>query len=249
MLYVPFVVGASVGANISLPLILLLLSSTFLFIARESLLVCARARSRGQRIREAESTLLIYAALAVISGAPLALFYHLYILVPAGALAALLLVVNAQQAVRREDRTVLGEGMAILGLTMTAPMAYVAARLAWDVTALYLWALCALYFTSSIFYVKLRVYSIAKRKQDERRKTWWRCAVYHISLLALLVAGMLLDHLSLFALVAFAPVLTRSFWHLAKPASQINLKRVGWTEMVYSLVFLIFITLTFRVSL
>jgi hypothetical protein len=138
--------------------------------------------------------------------------------------------------------------MAILGLTMTAPMAYVAARLAWDETALFLWALCALYFTSSIFYVKLRVYSIARRKQDERRKTWRRCAIYHVSLLSLLVAGTLFDHLSMFALVAFAPVLTRSFWQLAKPATQINLKRVGWTEMVYSLVFLVFITLTFRAA-
>ena len=52
----------------------------------------------------------------------------------------------------------------------------------------------------------------------------------------------------LFVLVAFAPVLGRSFWHLARPVEKINLKRIGITEIVYSLVFLVFITLTFRLA-
>jgi hypothetical protein len=53
-------------------------------------------------------------------------------------------------------------------------------------------------------------------------------------------------HSHVFALIAFAPVLMRTAWHLLKPADQLNLRRVGVLEILYSLIFLIFITLTFN---
>lgn len=67
-----------------------------------------------------------------------------------------------------------------------------------------------------------------------------------IFLLASLVL-LAMTGLNLFALAALSPVLIRSFWYLANPVRQNNLQRVGWLEMIYSIVFLIFITLTFRV--
>lgn len=246
MLYVPFVVGALVGNALNLGVVLLFFSTSFLFIARESLLVWRRARHRGQPHKAAIKTLVIYTLLAGLSGAPLVLIYHLYWLMLPGAATLWLLIFNAEQATRREDRTIAGEVMAILGLTLTAPAAYYVARGAWDATALWLWALCALYFTSSVFYVKLRVHWLNKRKTEQRRQSWRRCAVYHLFLLAAMLGFAATGNLSLLALVAFAPVLSRSFWHLLKPAERINLKRIGVTEIVYSLIFLVFITLTFR---
>ena len=55
--------------------------------------------------------------------------------------------------------------------------------------------------------------------------------------------------LPLFALIAFAPVLARTFWSLLKPARPLNLKRIGITEIIYSLIFLIFTTLSFRLAM
>lgn len=246
MLYVPFVVGALVAAEINLRVVLLLLSTSFLFIARESLLVWWRARHRPQPQPEALKTLAIYTLLAGLFGLPLVLVYKLYWLALMGAATAGLLIYNTGLATRREDRTITGEIIAILGMTLTAPAAYYAARGAWDATAWWLWALCALYFTSSVFYVKLRVHWLNKRKAEQRRQSWRRCAIYHTSLLAALAASAATGNLSLLALAAFAPVLGRSFWHLAKPADKINLKRIGVTEIAYSLIFLFFITLTFR---
>lgn len=248
MLYVPLVAGGLVAAEFNLRVVCLFFSTTFLFIARESLLVWWRGRHRGLPQPQAFKTLLIYAALAGTSGAPLVSVYKLYWLMPMAAATAGLLFYNAGQATRREDRTVGGEIMAILGMTLTAPATYYAARGAWAVTALWLWALCALYFTSSVFYVKLRVHWLNRRKQEQRRESWWRCAIYHAGLLAALVATAATGNLSLLVLVAFAPVLGRSFWHLLKPTERINLKRIGVTEIVYSLVFLIFVTLSLRIS-
>ena len=246
MLYVPFVVGALAAAEFNLRLVLLFFSTSFMFIARESLLVWWRARRRGQPHRDALKTLTVYTLLAGLFGSPLMLVYGLYWLVLMGAATAGLLVYNAEQATRREDRTITGEVMAILGMTLTAPAAYYAARDAWGATAWWLWALCALYFTSSVFYVKLRVHWLNKRKVEQRRQSWRRCAIYHAALLAALAASAATGNLSLLALAAFAPVLGRSFWHLARPVEKINLKRIGVTEIAYSLVFLFFIALTFR---
>jgi len=165
MLYVPFAVGSLVAWNASLRLLLVLLSATFVFIARESLLAWRRARSRGLENHEARRFMLSYLALAAVSGAPLLLVYRMYWFAPMGLAALVLLAFNARQAVLREDRTIGGEMMAIGGLTLTAPASYYAASGAMDLTALWLWALCALYFASSVFYVKLRVHTLNPRME------------------------------------------------------------------------------------
>ena len=248
MLYVPFVVGALVAGEFSFRVLLLLLSVTFVFIARESLLVWWRALSRGQSHSSSLWMLLIYLGLAALAGAPLVFVYHLYDLILLGFVVLILLGINAKQAVRREDRTIGGEVVAILGLTLTAPAAYYVARASWEITALWLWALSAFYFASSIFYVKLRVHAINPRKEQECRNVWRHCALYHASLFAALMSLALTGSLNLLVVGAFVPVLARSFWHLIKPGERLNLRRIGILEIIYSVVFLIFITLTFRLS-
>jgi hypothetical protein len=104
-----------------------------------------------------------------------------------------------------------------------------------------------LYFTSSIFYVKLRVHSLNRRKPEARRRSWRLCALYHAGLLGALIVCAMTAGLNPLALAAFAPALARSFWQLAKPAAGLNLRRIGMLEILYSLVFLVFITMTFRV--
>ncbi len=248
MLYVPFIVGTLVAGKISPGALLLALSITSVFIARESLLAWWRARDRMQKQGGSLKYLLIYLGLASLFGAPLIFIYHLLWLVPLGLATLILLAFNARQAVRREDRTISGEMLAITGLTLTAPAAYYASKGGWDGKALWLWALCALYFASSVFYVKLRVYSLNQRKEQLRLKSWRRCAFYHGFLAVALGLLAFMGSLNLFILAAFSPVLVRSFWQLVRPANQINLRRIGVLELIYSIVFLIFITLTFRIA-
>jgi hypothetical protein len=248
MLYVPFAVGMLVARSISLREFFLLLSVTFVFIARESLLSWWRSRSRGERDGEALKYLAIYLLLGGMFATPLLVVWRLYWLAPVAIGTLLLLAFNARQAIQREDRTIAGEIIAIVGLTLTAPAAHYVARGTLDITALWLWALCAMYFASSVFYVKLRVSTLNPRKERERRESWRRCALYHGLLLALLLLMALGGSVSLLVLVAFAPALMRSLWYLTKPVRRINLRLVGWLEVGYSVVFLVFITLTFRVG-
>jgi len=94
MFYVPFVLGVLVAGRVSPPVLLLLVATSALFIARESLLVWWRAHSRGRQTQasgQAGRLLLIYFAIAALSGAPLVLFYKLYWLAPLALIGCALL--------------------------------------------------------------------------------------------------------------------------------------------------------------
>jgi hypothetical protein len=246
MLYVPFAVGLLVAGSLSWAVLLLAIATTFVFIARESLLAWWRGRSRNKPQPKSLRLMIIYFTLATISGLPLVLSYNLYWLLPLGLVTVTLLGINTHQGVRREDRTISGEMLAILGLTLTAPTAYYVARGSFDLTALWLWALCAGYFASSVFYVKLRVHTLNPRMEEARRQSLRRCILYHSLLLGSLIFFSLNGPLSLFALVAFAPVLGRTLWFLIKPVNRVNLRRLGLLEMAYSLFFLLFMAVSFR---
>lgn len=241
MLFVPMAVGVLIAKSLSLQLLLFILAATLLFISRESLLIWLRARGRGKKAPDARRLMIIYVSAGVVLGAPLILHYHLSALMPM-TLAAF----NVREAVRRSERSAWGESVAILGLTITAPAAFYVAGGRWDNLALLLWALSAMYFASSIYYVKLRVASVHARRAAERAAAWRGCAWYHGFLLGSLVLMAFTGNLRWLTIGAFCPVLIRSFAQLIRPASQVNLRRAGVLEIVYSLVFLFFITLTYR---
>lgn len=249
MFYVPFVLGLLVAGKFNLPALLLLLSATAVFISRESLLIWWRARKRGRQTQssaEAKRLLTIYFLIAAATGVPLVAAYKLYWLIPLALVGSVLLLVNGWQAADFEDRTVQSEVMAIAGLTMAAPAAFYVANGQWSQIAWWLWALSSAYFASSVFYVKLRVTWLHAKSSEEKHRVRRQCVGYHSFLLVSLLALAVTRSLPLFALIAFAPVLARTLRSLLKPETHLNLKRVGIAEIIYSVFFLLFITLTFR---
>jgi len=248
MLYVPFILGGAVAGRVNWQVLLLLLSATAVFISRESLLVYWRALARGRDAAEVGRALLLYLALAAAFGLPLILAFKLFWLLPLGAIGAALLLINGRQATRMEERSTMSEIMAIGGLTMTAPAAYYTASGRWEMTALWLWLLSALYMASSVFYIKLRVYRLNPRKEAEQRQALRSCAFYHSFLIVALPALIFAGSLGLFALIAFTPVLVRTFWGMFMPKTKVNLMRAGILEIVYSVVFLICATLGFHAA-
>ncbi|HYE75478.1 MAG TPA: hypothetical protein VEF04_19200, partial [Blastocatellia bacterium] len=118
----------------------------------------------------------------------------------------------------------------------------------WDLTVLWLWALSVLYFASSVFYIKLRVLRLNPRRKERQQQVWQYSASYHVFLLTALVSLAITGQLKIFALIAFLPVLIRAFWSLNQTSTQLNLKKAGMLEMVYSIIFLIFVTLNFRLG-
>jgi hypothetical protein len=246
MLYVPFAAGVLVAGGGNLSVLLLLAATTAVFVSRESLIVWLRARSRGRDSQGAGRLALAYLALAALCGLPLLLYYELYWLAPLALAGAVLLAVNGKHGLELEDRTIKGELLAIAAMSLTGPAAYYAAGGRWDGTAFWLWALSAVYFASSVFYIKLRVLRLNPRREETARRVTHYSASYHLAVLAALALLAATGRLHLFAVVAFAPVIVRAFWSLVQPANKVNLKRAGMLELVYSIIFLVFVTLNFR---
>lgn len=246
MLIVSYLLGVLVSRRFDWMLLSLGLSALFVFISRESLLAFWRARRRGKQAKRAGALLVIYLALAALSGVPLLFAGHLTTLLPMGLAAAALLVINGQQGAQLEDRTVASELLAIGGITLVAPAAYAVGSGGWQWAALALWLLAASYFASSVFYVKLRVLDAHARRVEARVRAWRFCLGYHISLFAALVILGATGSLPLFTLIAFAPALGRAFWTLARPSGNLSLKRIGMLEIAYSTIFLLVVTAAFR---
>jgi len=253
MLYVPFAAGMLAGGRAAaanlLPLVLLLASTTGLFLGRESILGWLRQRDRALDAAADRRATLWQVGGALLCG--LALFavhppwgspapLHLLLL---GLFAGIVLGVHVLQMRRREGRTVMGEVLAILGLTSTAPAAMLVASAAWNPRALGLWLLCALFFASSVFHVKARVLAAQPRRAAARDAMRRASAIYHLALLAGLSCGAAMAGLPPFLLAAFLPVILRALVGLARAPGRLDLTRAGVLEIGYSLVFLVFVTL------
>ena len=181
----------------------------------------------------------IYMTLAVACGIPL-LLAGLYGLVPIGLAAGLLLLWNAGQAVKKEERTVTTEVVGIAGLSLTAPAAHYVALGSWELTALWLWVASVLYFASSVFYVKLRVVTAHAKRPEPLLRARQPCMAYHAVLVVAVATLVAAGHWHWFLLLAYVPVVARAAYHLLRPATELVLKRVGYTELAYSLVWLAF---------
>jgi 4-hydroxybenzoate polyprenyltransferase len=245
MLYTPWVLGALVAWQEPGRLALLLLAMTFVFIGRESVLYWWRARANGRDADSAPRMAVIYLALAGACGAPL-LLIGLYGLMPVGLAAGLLLLWNAGQAVKREERTVTTEVVGIAGLSLTAPAAYYVSYGSWDLTAAWLWLASVLYFVSSVFYVKLRVLTAHAKRPEPVLRARQQCMAYHAVLVVTVATLVAAGHWHPFLLTAYVPVVVRAVYHLIRPTKELVLKKVGYTELGYSLVWLGFAVAGFR---
>jgi hypothetical protein len=121
---------------------------------------------------------------------------------------------------------------------LLAPAAYYVGTGRLDRMALLLWILCFLYFASSVFYVKMRVAAARPRTPEAPARTRRQCLLYHLGV-AVFLAISAVPGLPLLTVVAFAPILARALYYIVRPTKELSLKQVGWTEVVYSLWFVV----------
>jgi hypothetical protein len=159
--------------------------------------------------------------------APLLVVWHLWWLAAFGAIAAPL-------AFRKTERSVMMQLLAVCGLTLTAPAAWYTATVRLDISALLLWLFNALYFAGGVFYVKMHIATAIERKPAGR-------------LPVVLYYGALTGVLGWWPVgLAFVPVILRAFVGAARVSPFLRIKRLGWTEVAYSLAFAVMVILLFR---
>ncbi|MBI4752060.1 MAG: YwiC-like family protein [Acidobacteria bacterium] len=239
MLYVPMAVAMLVAETVNWSVLWLGLSATAFFIARESTTVWWKTTRNGTPSDTAFRYMAGYLLLSAAFGFPLVVLSKLYWLIPFAVFGVLLLAINTVQTADKEDRSLFGELLAILGMTATAPTTLYVARGEWDSSALWLWEINILFFASSVFHVKWLLASTTTRRASERDQAKQLGLLYHILLGVCLITGMLTHNFPFWLCIAFAPVILRALWAIAHPVQRVNLKRVGIQEIVYSLIFVV----------
>lgn len=119
-----------------------------------------------------------------------------------GAIAAL--VYDSFSIWGRSQKSVVNELITFAAVSLSAPFTYIVTTNSVSLIAVGLWLLNTLFFSSSIFTVKLR-----KLKQDEQPAAIQRLILYHLSATGVVISLYIFDFLSLFAALSFGIVLIK----------------------------------------
>jgi hypothetical protein len=236
VLYGAFLAGVGVAGRVTLPSIFLLGAVTFLAFANGPLVLLLRSTANrpatGER-RRAALWLVIYGIGALLCAAPLLTHYRMTFLVPFGMAAACFVGLRAFLVRENDDRTLAGEVIGAVGLTLVGPTAHAVAAL-------------VLFFVSGVFYVRARIrLTLAQRKgaPTVSRRARWSCLAYHVLLLFLVPALAAAGVVPWAILLAFAPALWRAAAGMRRRDTTLNLKRLGWSEVGLTAAFVLLITL------
>lgn len=243
MLYVPMLLGFAVARPTGwAPVLLLLVAVTGAYLARHP----ADLLLRGKGDASSLVWMSIYGLAALAGGIPLIAEWHanalVFVVGVAGVLFGIHVLMLEWPSKHRLDRSVSGELLAAVGLTLTAPAAVAVARGTLTTDAYVIWAACAAFFGSAVFYVNTLLAG-AKLKGAGDAAAKWRVVraslAYHILLVvAVIVAAPALGGKWWLAFVAYAPVALRALWGAARPARRLpSLKRVGMLETAYAVWF------------
>jgi len=254
MLYVPLLTAAGIAGSFDIPVVVMAAAVTLVFLSQRpyAQLVSNAASRRDPGLLRRNmtwlagywvSTLLLFGGLYFVYDL-VALPRFLWIAIPIAAAFTLFLWKN-------RVRSVAGELTGICGLTLTAPLTHYAAVGEVQPLGFWLWALCILYFGSSVFFVKAVVGSFLKsrlRAIAETTVTTRACVLYHGGLVLVLASLVSLNRIPPLTVVAFAPVIARGFWGIPTFQPKLNFARIGWTEVIYSLFFAVATILAMRLD-
>lgn len=247
VLYGAFLAGVGVAGRLTLPSVLLLGAVTFLAFANGPLVVLLRPTGSPPVVerRRAGSWLFAYAVGALLCAAPLIIHYRMTFLLPFGMAAACFVLLRSFLVREGDDRTLPGEVVGTVGLTLVGPTAHAVAAGEAQTTGAVLWLLLALFFASGVFYVRMRIRVVLAQRRGVStvsRRARWSCLAYHVFLLILVPALAAVGVVPWAILVAFAPALWRAAAGLRRRDAALDIKRLGWSEVGLTAAFVGLIT-------
>lgn len=247
LLYGSFAVAAGSLARFDIRVLLFFTALTALFLAHEPLskLLANSRTAVPEKTAYWFRWLMIYAAITFISASLLIARFGLWYLPVLGIMASMFLFLHIRLASSGRERRVWSELLGVLSLTASAPGAYYVMEGALDGNALLLWFLNFLYFTSGVFYVRMRISQMARKDVDKRS---WECLLYH-ALLATAATVLVWRHsIPLLAALAFVPILGRAFWSAANAETRMNLRNIGYTEVAHTILFVVLLIAGLRIG-
>ena len=247
VLYGPFVVGVAAAGRFGAPEAILLATVTAVFLAREPAAKLVRASRHGVPAslkRVATLWIVVCLAAAAAGAAVLVLGYDRLHLLALGAVVLPAAFLHLYLTGDRRDRSLGAEFLGVLALTTTGPAAWYTAvgSLGWE--ALLLWLLSAGYFLSGLFHVRMAISRFARPQAFASNRL--RSLAYHAFLAGALIYGLLTEWISPTAILAYLPVLVRAVVGMIHVPARLNIKRVGYLEVAFTVVFVVLCSLALR---
>jgi len=144
---------------------------------------------------------------------------------------------------RNAERSLLTELSGTAGLSLSAPVAWIAATGGLDSKGFLVWALNAAFFCCGILYVKSR---LRARLAVQRTGSMADVTIAsHFAVVLFVLALVWRGGIAPIILVPFALATLRAKWGLANSQKGFTLPRLGWSEVALSLVFAGFMILGF----
>jgi hypothetical protein len=253
MLLVPMATGAAVSlmrGGQALPLMVFLLAAMAVFWLRtplESWLGTTPLRAHtGAERRAMLGFILSLSAVAALMFAALFWGGQNRALLPMGAGAMLAFI--AQAALKKLSRRLrmAAQVVGAIGLTATAPAAYIVAAGRFDSVAGALWLANWLFAGDQIHFVQLRIHAARVEGIGGKLRRGRAFLAGQIGLAAVLIVAAGFGFLPWLALLAFAPVLFRGIGWFLRSAQPLAVRRLGWSELAHAVAFGALLVVAFR---
>jgi hypothetical protein len=124
-----------------------------------------------------------------------------------------------------------------IGLTCTAPAAYYIGTGQLDTRAFVLWIANWTFACNQIHFVQLRIHAARATTLTEKLARGQFFLVGQPVLLMVLVLASLAHIIGPFAIIAFVPTIVRGTLWFFQKAEPLDIKRLGWSEMKYGILF------------
>jgi len=162
-----------------------------------------------------------------------------------GAAAAVAFLAQAALRRMRRDARTAAQMIGAAGLTSTAPAAYYVVTAHLNSEAFALWAANLLFAINQIHFVQLRLRAAHPKSRREKLAAGKGFLAGQITMLAALTLACALRVFSVYAALAFVPILARGFaWFLAKPRP-LAIYALGKSELAYASAFGVLLVLAF----
>jgi hypothetical protein len=145
---------------------------------------------------------------------------------------------------RKTTHSIAQHIVAVLGLTLTAPVMWYGGTGSLGAKAWILWGLNAAYFIGGVLHVKMHIAAAVRRCEFEGFADRLRLGYVNVGWHALVV--VLVSVLWPVMGWAYVPALMRSALGTALLSPRLQIKRLGWTEVAHSLVFAVLLVATMR---
>lgn len=251
ILLVPFLTATAIAGVWTAPVGVALLAVLLVFLARlpaEVLLLPGSERRLPQLSPErARRWAWLYGTAALLAGAPLVVVWHREQLLALAAVALTLFALHVREARRGALRGWAAELLGTAALTLSAPVAWVAATGGLAATGVVVWVLNAAFFSAGLVYVKQRIRAVAAARQPTLTPNPAHLVGgFHLALLLFVTALVLLRWASPLVILPFVLATARAGWGARQFGQRFAVRRLGWSEVAHSLLFAVLLVAAFR---